>query len=203
MNHWIFDFDGVLARTLEGEIPIQRKIRQLDWSDDQIRKRIIEYFSTTELSRKDNVTPELIEYKKKFIKKYTELVLESENQIFHEFIHTFTQIQPSKFAVVSSGGEQYITKILEQYKDRFEYIYGMETHHSKEEKVEMVAQNWKVGITQVKYFTDTISDVLELKDLIGLENIYGCAWGWCGAENLAKVLPKEHIFFDYQDILKI
>jgi phosphoserine phosphatase len=201
MNHWIFDFDGVLARSIENEIQLHKDFHGWKYSDEEIKQRIIDYFSKTELSKKNNVTQELIDYKKEFIQRYTNHVLSVENDIFHEFIQTSISIQPSRFAVVSSGGERYINTILEPYKDHFEYVYGMETHHSKEEKVERIAKHWQIDPTKIRYYTDTIADVLELQDLIGLENIFGCSWGWCGKDNLTTVLPEHQILNDFQDIV--
>lgn len=85
----------------------------------------------------------------------------------------------------------------------FDGILSYESSLSKRIKVDQVANQWSIPLQSTRYFTDTNADVLELKDHIGLDNIYGCAWGWCGYEMLSQVLPKAQILRDFADIERL
>jgi hypothetical protein len=85
----------------------------------------------------------------------------------------------------------------------FEHIYGCETSLSKEHKVEMVCKNWKIELTKCKYFTDSKTDVIELLDILQLNQIIGCAWGWQGEKKLKEILPQDQILIEFADIKKV
>ena len=53
------------------------------------------------------------------------------------------------------------------------------------------------------FFTDTVSDVKELGNVMDKNKIYGCAWGYQSAEKLSTVLDKNHILNNFSDIQKI
>ena len=51
--------------------------------------------------------------------------------------------------------------------------------------------------TDTKYFTDTLTDIIELQNLVGIDNIVGCAWGYQGYSKLRKMLSERQILKNY------
>lgn len=69
--------------------------------------------------------------------------------------------------------------------------------------MEIIYEDWRVSVKDAYFFTDTISDVKELSNIMDKNKIYGCAWGYQGKEKLSKVLDKNHILQNFSDILKV
>jgi hypothetical protein len=57
--------------------------------------------------------------------------------------------------------------------------------------------------TNIVYITDTLSDVIELEDYLGLDNIYGVSWGVHSADILSTKLPDKNILHNFTDLHKI
>ncbi len=123
--------------------------------------------------------------------------------MFNEFIEELKKLKNTKMAVVSSGSNLYVEKMSRNTGLNFDYILGAEDHHSKQYKVEYVAEKWKIDVKDAYYFTDTKTDVLELENLMDKSKIIGCSWGWHGFDRLKEVLPENQILKNFSDIHKI
>ena len=130
------------------------------------------------------------------------MTLNSQNTVFKIFIDSIKELIGCKFAIVSSGGELYVKKYASEFGIEFDQILTIEDSLSKEDKVETVCHSWKIEVKDCYYITDTVSDVLELREIMNESKILGVSWGWSGIDNLKKVLPQNQIMFDQQDILK-
>jgi HAD superfamily hydrolase (TIGR01549 family) len=128
--------------------------------------------------------------------------LNSENTIFWDFINYIKELRNCRFAIVSSGSELYVKHFASQFGIKFDETLTIEDSLSKEEKVEQVCRNWNIDIKDSYYITDTVSDVLELREIMNPNRIFGCAWGWSGLERLRQVLPDNQIFVEFEDVLK-
>ena len=93
-------------------------------------------------------------------------------------------------AIVSSGSKLYVKDKADSSDLDFTHILTFEDNPLKEEKVEMMRRDWNVDIKDIHYFTDTKTDVIELKEMLG-DRIIGCSWGYNGYFGLLEVLPEE------------
>jgi CTP synthase (UTP-ammonia lyase)/FMN phosphatase YigB (HAD superfamily) len=205
-KHLIFDFDGVLARSLEDNIDVAVVNGHFGTNDREvIKQKVIQKFSRTEHSKDNKLTEAEYAQKLKFSINLTELSLDFNITIFKGFIKSIKQIKNAKLAIVSSGGRAYVHKISNEIEQefgiKFDLILTCEDSLYKDDKIQTVAENWNVNVQDCYYFTDTISDVVELQDFMDKSKIIGCSWGWLGFDLLATVLPKSQILRGFDDVL--
>jgi FMN phosphatase YigB (HAD superfamily) len=202
LKYLIFDFDGVLGDTNAARKPVLQKIAEtkhrnkVPGDDDQ-------YFIRSTHTRDMNLPPEKLAQMREWTIEYGKLLMEHSFELFHEFIHEVGRIPHAKLAVVSSGSAVYIQPKLSETHLTFSHILTFEDHHSKEEKVEWICRDWNVSVKDVYFFTDTLSDIAELEHLIDRNKLYGCAWGYQGADMLSTALDDAHILKNFSDIHRI
>lgn len=200
MKYLIFDFDGVLADTYEARLEVIGKM------DGQSRQEVIAardgYFDKSTHTRDLNLSEQTLKDMKVWYKQYGINLMNRGFNLFSDFIKEIGKISDVKLAVVSSGSNVYVRPKLEDCGLRFTHILGFEDHHSKEEKVERICKDWEVDLKKVYFFTDSISDFMELKNILDPNRIYGCAWGYQGYEKLLPVFKKNNILNNFSDIHK-
>jgi phosphoserine phosphatase len=203
MNHIIFDFDGVMARSLEDNATIHLNFKiNSGITLEEIIAENQEHFDQPKHHRLSKISESEERYILNWSKDYGNKVLSSNNHIFWDFIYSIKKLKNCRFAIVSSGSELYVKHFAGQFGIKFDETLTIEDSLSKEEKVEQVCRNWNIDVKDSYYITDTVSDVLELREIMNPTRIYGCAWGWSGLERLRNVLPNNQIFIEFSDILK-
>jgi predicted alpha/beta hydrolase family esterase/phosphoglycolate phosphatase-like HAD superfamily hydrolase len=200
IKYLIFDFDGVLGDTLE--IFLKNIQERFNLNREKAVDHLHKIFDKPKHGRRnsqidiDESKLEMEQVKEAFVK----YINEDKPSLFFDFIEEVKKIKNAKLAIVSSGFKAYISEMIKDCGLEFDFIYDFETSHSKEEKVEMVCKNWAISSSDCWYFTDTKSDVLELKETMPLQRIIGCSWGWQGFDKLKEVLPENQILKQYKDI---
>lgn len=200
-KHLIFDFDGVIGNTFEAALCAKGKVDNL--TKEEVAKEFDSYFTKSHHTRSSNVSPEMLEKMLKWATDFGTLMKEQDYSLFTEFLEEAAKIENTKMAIVSSGSHIYIKPKVKTIPLQFTHVLCFEDHHSKEEKVERVCKDWDVSVQDVYFFTDSISDVKELENIMDRNKIFGCVWGYQGYEKLATVLDEEHIFKNYSDIHKV
>jgi HAD superfamily hydrolase (TIGR01549 family) len=202
MKHIIFDFDGVLARSLEDDTKALIMLGTYpDLTPEQINHQTVESYQEIKYAKLISLGKTETDKKIAWCKEYAKCVLSYENTIYWEFVKAVKNIKNAKLAIVTSGSVYFIKVFVDRFEIEFNQILTIEDGISKEDKVEKACKNWKIDVKDCYYITDTVSDVLELRDLVGINKIYGCAWGWYGLERLRQVLPSNQIFVEFEDIL--
>jgi phosphoserine phosphatase len=200
-NHLIFDFDGVLGDTFESRNKVLQEL------EGKSREEVIlsgnQYFTKSNHTRAAKLSAETLSDMRAWVKRFAELLQKYDFPLFTAFIQEIAKIKNTKLAIVSSGSIIYIQPKIKESGLTFTHVLSFEDHHSKEEKVEQICKDWGVSVKNIYFFTDTISDVVELENLVDRNKIYGCAWGYQGYEKLATVLDGNHIFKEYTDIRKV
>ena len=201
MKYLIFDFDGVLADTIEQR---HRAVQELErQTRGEVEQSGDEYANNSPHTRSSDFSDSQLEEWRIWMKRYGDLQNEYGFELFHKFINEIAGIKDVKLAVVSSGSNVYIIPKLKTIKLIFDHILTFEDHHSKEEKVERICEDWGISVKDAYFFTDTISDVKEVGNIMDKNKIYGCSWGYQGKEKLGTVLDQNHILNDFSDIQKI
>lgn len=201
IRYLIFDFDGVLGDTLKSWNEVIKEVEGL--SDEELVVRNNKVFTKSTHTRDFNFSEKELEVMNKSVSHRGSLVAKKGFDLFDGFMEEIKKIPDTKMAVVSSGSFHYIKPELVNCGLEFSHILTFEDHHSKEEKVENICKDWAISLDQAYFFTDSISDVVELERILDKNKIYGCSWGYQGHEKLATVLDKEHIFDKFSDIQKI
>lgn len=201
MEHLIFDFDGVLGDTHNSRIEVICEM------EGKSREEVIlssdQYFTKSTHTRDLNLSELSLLNMREWNMKFGTLLASKEFGLFSKFIKGLKKVKDVKMAVVSSGSIIYIKPKLENCGLKFTHVLTFEDHHSKEEKTEIICRDWKISTKEVYFFTDTISDVLELSNIVDKDKIYGCAWGYQGAEKLSTVLDQNHILNNFSDIQRL
>jgi hypothetical protein len=197
----IFDFDGVLGDTFVATVNVLSV--QGGITKEKVKDNLNTYFSKPQHGLKNNVSPQEYEKMLGSTARFGADMLDHGFVLFEEFIQEIGKIKTNYLAVVSSGSLLYISPKLSETGLKFTHILGFEDHHSKEQKVKKISSDWGVDLKKIYYFTDTVSDVIELRDCMDPKKIIGCSWGFHGHEILATALPKEQILHSFEDIQKI
>lgn len=197
MKYLIFDFDGVLGDTLEPLVKINAKVDGT--TETEALNKILSHYDKKTPHGKEKSLEEL----EKWSKLYGILGKELHQHgysLFDGFITEISKIKDLKLAIVSTANTTYTISVLKQTGLDFTHVLGFQDHHSKEEKVKMIAKDWEVDLNELYYFTDTKTDFWELEELIDPTKIIGCAWGWQGYDKLLEVLPASQILKEFSDI---
>lgn len=196
-KHFIFDFDGVLGDTWNAMIKAVMEIDNLTM--EEAIKDMSDYAASPKHGRKNNLTKdELVEWMR-WTDRFGRAMARIGFKLFDEFIAEIKKIENKKVAIVSSGSKLYVKDKADSSDLGFTHILTFEDSPSKEEKVETICRDWGVDVKDIHYFTDTKTDVIELKEMLG-DRIIGCSWGYNGHFGLLEVLPEEKILEDFADI---
>jgi HAD superfamily hydrolase (TIGR01549 family) len=202
INYLIFDFDGVLARTLDDNIDLHLKLDTYRTTDrTQIKNKIQDHFSKPRHATSNALSKDEQKQQHDRLNSYIEPILSINNTVFREFLKHVINLKNCKLGIISTGSQKVIRTLLGEMSTNFNPILTFEDSLSKEDKLKTLCDDWKVEPNQCYYITDTISDVLELETQIPKNQIIGCSWGWSGYEGLRTVLPSNQIFKQFDDIL--
>lgn len=197
-KYLIFDFDGVLGDTFELFIETDSKIHGI--SKQEAADKLIQVFEKTTHSLQDNVTDEKYQQAKAYLNQLFGELKGKKIELFNNFIREIAKINNVKLAIVTTGYKSAWLEDLNQTDLRFSHILDFDDHYSKEIKIGRICQDWGVSNTDVYYFTDTKSDVLELQNYMDKSKIIGCHWGFHGKDKLSEVLPENQILDNFHDI---
>ncbi len=206
-KYLIFDFDGVIGDTWEAGLEVQMKVGDFTKkfaNKEEAKEATLQYFSRKPNHAKDTLlTPEQLEARAEWAKKYGEEMAKINPPLFTEFNKAVKNIANIKTAIISAGSGLYIKNRIAETELNPTHVLTYEDHHSKEEKIEQVCKEWGISMQDVYYFTDSKADVYELENCMDRKKIIGCAWGYCGYDLLKELLPENQILKDFADINKL
>lgn len=194
----IFDFDGVLADSWELLVNFQKDVDNV--KKEEIEAKFKEYFLQPKHSKKVDFDQEKQAKQQARLDAVIPHYGSDIFPLFQGFVDEVAKINTEYLAIVSSGSNKYLLPTTATTPLKFTHVLGFEDHHSKEEKVETICKDWGVSPQEIYYFTDTVSDVIELRDFIDSTKIIGCSWGFHGYETLSTVLPKEQLLVEFEDV---
>ena len=202
MHHLIFDFDGVIGDTLEASARATAIVDNVDFS------RALELNGAYARSKPNHVrnhtlTDEEMQAIYTWTAHFGDLMRESDFPLFSDFVTEIESVPTEHKAIVSSGSQKYVIPALAETDINPTHILAFENHHSKEEKIEIICRDWGVEVTDIFYFTDTLADIYELKDMLSPDKLIAVSWGYCTAEELARELNENYILQAPKDIHKV
>lgn len=202
MHHLIFDFDGVIGNTCEASASATAIVDNTDV--ETARKANAKYArQKPNHARGHSLTDVELQQIYAWTSAFGDLMHQSGFPLFDDFVYEIESIESDYKAVVSSGSQKYVIPALGRTKIAPTHILAYENHHSKEEKIEIICKDWGVSVREVFYFTDTLADVYELRDMLSVDKLIGVSWGYCSAEELAQELSEEYILKTPKDIHKV
>jgi len=199
----IFDFDGVIGDSFESVIQALVAMgHEVDL--DAAREHVLNYARTKPIHTRDHsLTPEALSDEYAWVGRLGEVMKAMNIPLFEAFVQEILRIPNARIAVVSSGSESYIKPAIGRTTLKPTHILGFENHHSKEEKIEIIAKDWNVSVDEVYYFTDTKADYFELENHLDRNKLFGCSWGYLGKEELLTVMQPAQVLENFVDIHRI
>jgi FMN phosphatase YigB (HAD superfamily) len=194
--HLAFDFDGVFLDSAEATWHTHMRLDNV--SIHEAKKRNLEYFSIPHIQHTDTAIIGIDEMTNK--REFSQDIL-SHAKLFSGFIDELVSFDFQNIAIVSSGIKEYIDHFVEQIPIDFDNVLTFDTYRCKKTAIEFLELAWGVDAKEIIFFTDTPSDVIALREVVG--EIYGCCWGHAGEEILSKHLDEPYLLREFCDIRKI
>ena len=200
MKYLVFDFDGVLGNTIDCALEAHVKSGYFETLEEAKVDMQAYINSKPKHIRNHTLTEEEMLAEHAWVKALGANMHAIGFTLFESFIDEIKKLEDVKIAIVSTGSEVYVKPAVLKTGLSPTHVLTFEDHHSKEEKIERVAKDWGVEVKEVYYFTDTLADVYELKDLISSGKLIGVSWGFCRAEALESELGKDRVLQKPEDI---
>lgn len=200
--HLIFDFDGVLGDTQAQSARATAHIQHISY-EEACAQNLAYSSQKPNHTRNHSLSPEALAAQQDWTDRFGDAMHAQGTELFTEFVSIVEALPTPHKAVVSSGSPRYIIPALSKTTIHPTHTLTYDDHHSKEEKIERIAADWGVPVSAVHYFTDTLADVFELRDLLAVEKLIGVGWGYCGATALTTVLDPKYILEEPADIHRV
>lgn len=180
----LFDFDGVLAHTLEVAFDIHKVVNShFTWeefetmSDGNFHKEYRKKLETGEHTHPEN-------YPEKYNQNLQSISCDLSIKNSLEYLH-----QKYLLYIVSSTRDSFIKDFLtkEGVDHLFSDILGYDTHHLKVPKIKSILEREEIHPRQCVFVTDTIGDIKEAR-VCGVSSI-GVLWGLHKKGKLEKENP--------------
>jgi phosphoglycolate phosphatase-like HAD superfamily hydrolase len=202
MHHLIFDFDGVIGDTREASAHATAHVNSITM-EEAYRQNNTYARSKPNHVRNHTLTDHEMQAIYSWTVRFGEVMRGSDFPLFSDFIKEIESIHTPHKAIVSTGSQKYIAPSLEKTQINPTHILTYENHHSKEEKIETICRDWGVESCDVFYFTDTLADIFELRDMLAPNKLIAVSWGYCTKEELAQELDEKYILQTPHDIHKV
>jgi 2-hydroxy-3-keto-5-methylthiopentenyl-1-phosphate phosphatase len=201
MKYYIFDFDGVVGDTYSSAVETNMGFYKID--EEQSNNVTKDFFNKPRVNSTSDqgIFNQSVNNLEDYNELHIRTILKNKATIFEGLIEILDVID-AKYAIVSSGHKGYISPMLENCKVVFNPVLDVNDDRSKLKKIKKVCEFWDVDIAQIKFFTDTTSDIIELENYIP-NQMYGCTWGYHKKEKLKSVLNDNFLLDKFEDILKI
>lgn len=180
----MFDFDGVLANTIEYSYRIHKNVNpDFSWESFQALSNgnFLDGYDNA-LAKGEHVHPE--DFHEQYRSNLDKINI-------HEALSESLKILSEKYilVIVSSTRSNYIKDFLDKENTQgfFSDIYGADIHSSKVVKIKMILEKYKTLPNDCIFVTDTLGDIKEASEC-GIESV-AVTWGLHSSEHMEKGNP--------------
>lgn len=188
----ISDFDGVIGDSLGVALSLTQNIVDLFPTNEEVKSFADYYRLFGRQSESKIVTTEesqtVRELHRILVRYHSDKI-----NLFAGVTETYSKLS-SKPIIVSSTYADVIKNVLENFANKFEFIYGYESGHKKEIFKKLVEEY------EFTYVTDTLRDI-EICKAFGIPVIATC-WGYDSKEKLESGKP-DYIANDFSELENI
>jgi phosphoglycolate phosphatase-like HAD superfamily hydrolase len=190
---YVFDFDGVLANTKELYIKFLAKAPFMNEKKARatVEKNTLRYEPSSMVSH-------ILE--KFFLGEIeTHLGEDPSEFLFLDRVNELYQLEGRKF-IVSKNQLHFMKKILGNHAHLFTELYGMDFAKTKGLGIQKILESENLIPGDCIFITDTVSDILEVENVVLKENLYAVDWGYCSENDLKKYVRKENFLSDFKSL---
>ncbi len=202
-KYLIFDFDGVIldswSATLEAHYRLQTELTKAQIKDKLLNDRLVKPRYTSD----KKYTPEQLKELMEFRKREYDIKAEVGLKLFRGFVNELKKLKNVKMAIVSTAYQPVLEQFAGEAGLNFDFIDGFSENFSKVKSIKRIAEDWGTDLNELYFFTDTIRDIIEVKNILNPNRIIGCGWGFHGYQRLKEVLPEEQILQNFKDVHKV
>jgi len=203
MKLFLFDFDGVLADTLDVyEKTVTDCLEKIKQPFVRSREEFLELFEDNFYKSLKNKGVDL----DVFMKAAEDILAQVKIKDMKPFPDVAPVVEELHkkhcLIVVSSNDYTSIKEALDyfNYDDYFRDILGSDFMYSKKEKILYAAEKYQTALTDIYYVGDTTGDIKEGKQA-GIKTV-GVTWGWHSKEKMADARP-DYLFNKPQELLQL
>jgi phosphoglycolate phosphatase len=203
MKLFLFDFDGVLADTLDVyEKTVTDCLEVIKQPFVRSREEFLELFEDNFYKSLKNKGVDL----DVFMKAAEDILAQVRIRDMKPFPDVAPVIEELHkkhcLIVVSSNDYASIKEALDyfNYDDYFRDILGSDFMYSKKEKILYAAEKYQTALSDIYYVGDTTGDIKEGKQA-GIKTV-GVTWGWHSKEKMAEARP-DYLFDKPQELLQL
>ncbi|MGB5218728.1 MAG: HAD family hydrolase [Smithella sp.] len=203
MKLFLFDFDGVLADSLDVyEKTVTDCLKDIKQPFVSSREEFLELFEDNfyESLKKKGVDLDV------FMKAADDILAQvkiKDMKPFPAVAPVIAELHKNHcLIVVSSNDYASIKEALDlfNYDDYFRDILGSDFMFSKKEKILHAAKKYNMDLKNIYYVGDTTGDIKEGKQA-GIKTV-GVTWGWHSKEKMAAAQP-DYLFDQPQELLQL
>ncbi|MFA5323683.1 MAG: HAD family hydrolase [Smithella sp.] len=203
MKLFLFDFDGVLADSLEVyEKTVTDCLKDINQPLIRDREEFLEFFEDNFYESLKNKGIDL----DKFMKAAEDILAQVKIKDMKPFPDVAPVIEELHkkhcLVVVSSNDYASIKEALDyfNYDDYFRDILGSDFMFSKKEKIIYAAKKYNIALQDIYYIGDTTGDIKEGKQA-GVKTV-GVTWGWHSKEKMAAAQP-DYLYDNPRELLQL
>ena len=202
-KYLIFDFDGVILDSWEATLEAHYRL-QTELTKDQIKDKLLnDRLVKPRYTSDKKYTPEQLNELMEFRKREYDIKAEFGLKLFRGFVGELKKLKNVKMAIVSTAYQPVLEEFAGEAGLNFDFISGFSEDFSKENSIKRIAEDWGTDLNELYFFTDTIRDIIEVKNILNPNRIIGCGWGFHGYQRLKEVLPEEQILQKFKDVHKV
>ena len=203
MKLFLFDFDGVLADSLDVyEKTVKDCLKDIKQPLIKTREEFLELFEDNFYESLKNKGIDLDEFMKAADDILAQVKIK-DMKPFPDVAPVIKELHTKHcLIVVSSNDYASIKEALDlfNYDDYFRDILGSDFMFSKKEKILYAAGKYNVALEDIYYIGDTTGDIKEGKQA-GVKTV-GVTWGWHGKEKMAAAQP-DYLFDTPGELLQL
>ena len=202
-KYLIFDFDGVILDSWEATLEAHYRL-QTELTKDQIKDKLLnDRLVKPRYTSGKKYTPEQLKELMEFRKREYDIKAEFGLKLFRGFVGELKKLKNVKMAIVSTAYQPVLEQFAGEAGLNFDFIHGFSENFSKVKSIKRIAEDWGTDLNELYFFTDTIRDIIEVRNILNPNRIIGCGWGFHGYQRLKEVLPEEQILQEFKDVHEV
>ena len=194
MQVYVFDFDGVIADTFE--VLTQFVHKYTFRSMEKSRLYILDQMMKNE---QENFFERVV---KNFLAGRFEKYLESldNSLIFEDRLSEIQKLSGRKVILTNNYGS-ICKSILKDRQSIFDLIISDDIADTKVKGFELIINEFECKYEDMYFFTDTVGDILEAREVLDPFQVYAVSWGYHSKETINSSVYDQIVIDNFKDFI--